>query len=424
MQYTKWLALIALLTLCSFSQAQRRIIPHVTSPTGGFETRIILSNPRTNPEFYELVSYDLQGIRNAIISGELGPGATLFRTVPELFGTTAVSHFTIIDFSGVEVTAVYQAVGNAKAPAHSRESRTQATTWRIYPGNKNVTWDGAAIVNMGVDPVQVRLQSYDENGTRLSNLLHDQIIPSAGKALLVLSDIFESGAYYEIVSTQPLALTALRGDKGGSSTYLWENAAVAIQQPEVAVYEVDIDLTWSLETHGESGYPEGLDAHLSHFGGGSHNSRAFLWKSNELASPGMVTMAETGFINVLADEVRTMYFNGDFIYEFTRHFPAPGKVTIEIAVRRTHPLVTMVSMIAPSPDWFTGVQSLNMRDSNGWRDEVVVDLLPFDGGTRLNNTWELFGPQNLPPAPVKLIETAPLGGKTLGTITFRLTSVF
>ncbi len=424
MNHYKLIALFAILGICCVSQAQRRIIPHVTSATGGFETRIIISNPRNTAEFYELTSYDLKGNRNAIISGELGPGATIFRTVPELFGSTAVSHFTIIDFSGVQVTAVYQASGEAKAPAHSRESGTQATLWRIYPGNNEITWDGAAVVNLGVDPVQVSLQSYDENGNRLRNVLHDEVIPSAGKALIVLSDIFSSGSYYEITSTQPISITALRGDKATRSTYLWENAAVALKQPEVAVYEVEIDLTWSVETHGESGYPVGFNPHLSNLGGGTHNSRTHLWQPGEPASPGMVSLSETGRPFILADEVRGKYLNGDIIYEYTRIFEAPGKATIEIAVRRTHPLVTLVGMIAPSPDWFTGVQSLNMWDGNGWRDEIVVDMLPYDGGTRLNNVFELFGPQNLPPTPIQLIETAPLGGKTLGTMTFRLTSVF
>ena len=80
-------------------------------------------------------------------------------------------------------------------------------------------------------------------------------------------------------------------------------------------------------------------------------------------------------------------------------------------------------MLGPSPDWFVGTNGLELRDDNGWRQEVVVDLHPYDGGTRSDNVWLLYGTQNNPPEPVHLIteETGQLVGPTsLGTMTFTL----
>lgn len=37
--------------------------------------------------------------------------------------------------------------------------------------------------------------------------------------------------------------------------------------------------------------------------------------------------------------------------------------------------------IIPSPDWFVGVDSLDLCDGDHWREQVAVDLHPYDAGT-------------------------------------------
>lgn len=37
--------------------------------------------------------------------------------------------------------------------------------------------------------------------------------------------------------------------------------------------------------------------------------------------------------------------------------------------------------IVPSPDWFVGVDSLDLCDGSRWREQVTVDLHPHDAGT-------------------------------------------
>ena len=54
---------------------------------------------------------------------------------------------------------------------------------------------------------------------------------------------------------------------------------------------------------------------------------------------------------------------------------------------------------------------------------VVVDLHPYDGGTRSANQWPLGGPQNDPPEPISLITEASgkvVGPAKMGTMTFTL----
>lgn len=51
-------------------------------------------------------------------------------------------------------------------------------------------------------------------------------------------------------------------------------------------------------------------------------------------------------------------------------------------VPSTPPLqVSFVVRIVPSPDWFVGVDSLDLCDGDRWREQVEVDLYPYDAGT-------------------------------------------
>ncbi|MBW04352.1 Spondin-2, partial [Eschrichtius robustus] len=43
--------------------------------------------------------------------------------------------------------------------------------------------------------------------------------------------------------------------------------------------------------------------------------------------------------------------------------------------------VSFVVRIVPSPDWFVGVNSLDLCDGGRWREQVAVDLHPYDAGT-------------------------------------------
>ena len=55
----------------------------------------------------------------------------------------------------------------------------------------------------------------------------------------------------------------------------------------------------------------------------------------------------------------------------------------DVEVSSNYSLVSAITMIAPSPDWFTGVHDYNLcNESNGkWFDKRVKDLFLYDSGT-------------------------------------------
>jgi hypothetical protein len=168
--------------------------------------------------------------------------------------------------------------------------------------------------------------------------------------------------------------------------------------PESARYLVSFESTWSASTH-PTDFPD--DAHYSRLIGGTHDSRVEFWREGGLASDGIQRMAERGRTTPLDEEVNAAVATGP-----AQHLllgPAlersPGSVSFEFDITRTFPLVTLVTMVAPSPDWFVGVSGVPLFADGQWRDLVAVDLVVFDAGTDNGGTFrsadEVTRPQQL-----------------------------
>jgi hypothetical protein len=94
-------------------------------------------------------------------------------------------------------------------------------------------------------------------------------------------------------------------------------------------------------------------------------------------------------------------------------------VDLVFSIDADHPLVTLVTMIAPSPDWFVGVSGVPLLQGGQWADELVVPLGPWDAGTDDGPTYLSANDPSVPHVPVEAITTGPLGnGVPLGTFTF------
>ena len=87
---------------------------------------------------------------------------------------------------------------------------------------------------------------------------------------------------------------------------------------------------------------------------------------------------------------------------------SPGTRTVEFDVTTAFPYVTLVTMVAPSPDWFVGVSALPLLANGEWRTEVVVELSPWDAGTDSGASYESGNADMVPPASIALLRTAPV----------------
>jgi hypothetical protein len=190
---------------------------------------------------------------------------------------------------------------------------------------------------------------------------------------------------------------------------------------EPAEYQLSFDATWSAATH-PTGFPP--NPHFSGLIGAAHTPGVRLWNMGELASPGIKNMAETGGKSPLNTEIDALIDSGDACVQISGGgIPtSPGSVAVTFTVNEQCPAVSVVTMIAPSPDWFVGVSALSLLADGAWVDEKTIELLPYDAGT---DSGEAYTSPNLPtidPEPILMLDTKPLlvDGVVppLGTFTF------
>ncbi len=201
-----------------------------------------------------------------------------------------------------------------------------------------------------------------------------------------------------------------------------------------ATYEVEFTNFWNSTDHSQGGtsFP-GSNAHWSNIVGVNHNNTVTFFEMGGSATAGVEKIAETGVIdgiNGFESEVQTAIDanNAEQFFElgdlFLNVAPPVSRSKADLEIKEEYPLVSLLSMIAPSPDWFAGVNSINLRDGSGWRNSVSIDLLPYDAGTEDGTTYSLSNTATNPQGTIQSIQNInPFNNEKVATLTFTLQSV-
>ena len=68
--------------------------------------------------------------------------------------------------------------------------------------------------------------------------------------------------------------------------------------------------------------------------------------------------------------------------------PEEVQAGIEVEVTTNFSKVSIITMLAPSPDWFIGIDSLDLCNNGTWRQNWEVTMLPpWDAGTEEGNQF-------------------------------------
>ena len=166
---------------------------------------------------------------------------------------------------------------------------------------------------------------------------------------------------------------------GEGQFYSVQSMVISVPEP-MARYRVEFTAGWSAQAHPMS-FPS--NPHFSGLIGATHNASFSMWSMDSLATPGIESMAETGSKSLLNNEVMQAIESGtaDKVLSGGGIGNSPGSVSLEFEISSSHPLVSMVSMIAPSPDWFVGVRDLSLLNQGSWLDKMVMELYPYDSGS-------------------------------------------
>lgn len=193
-----------------------------------------------------------------------------------------------------------------------------------------------------------------------------------------------------------------------------------------ATYELTFTVTWTADTH-PAGFPP--NPHFSGMIGGTHNDAVEFWSTGKVASDGIKQMAELGAKGTLRGEINRAVSasNADAIVD-AAGLNSPGVRKTTFDIRTPWNLVTVTSMLAPSPDWFVGVSGLNLLDEDmNWIDTLEVDLFVYDAGTDSGANYTSPDEPTNPRENIKRIQESPflVDGKVkpVGTFRFELQTV-
>lgn len=164
-------------------------------------------------------------------------------------------------------------------------------------------------------------------------------------------------------------------------------------------YKVIFNATWSEITH-PNFFPDG--GHLSPMVTWSHSIENIVFKTGEEATGGIKLMAETGGTAPLRAEVIELGNRG-FIYDFEigKRIDAPNVQEVVLTLTENKSLVSVVSMIAPSPDWFLSAHNVRLFENGNWIDNQTVDAVLYDSGT---DSGEEFNAKDLVTTPKGTIQ--------------------
>ena len=170
-------------------------------------------------------------------------------------------------------------------------------------------------------------------------------------------------------------------------------------------YKITVTGLWDASSHpdGPTSFPG--SNHFTSFATIIHNSSVSFWSAGTKASSGIENVAELGVTSQLRSEANPSAANVFAFHTPSGISPAKGTKAYNIKAKDTHSLITMISMIAPSPDWFIGIHDLDLQDSQDrWHSCLEQDLIGYDAGTESLNIFSLGGTTSNPIENIHALE--------------------
>ena len=189
-----------------------------------------------------------------------------------------------------------------------------------------------------------------------------------------------------------------------------------------ATYSVTFTGTWTAEAT-PGGVPDG--AHFSPLIGGVHNADVAFLEAGGQATPGIESMAERGRTALLTEEIQAAGANALSVLRKESGSGVTEPSTFDsVTVTADHPRITLLSMIAPSPDWFVGVFGLSLRGDDGnWIEALTVNLHPYDAGTEEGEEFSFDNAATVPHGTItRLRGEGRFSDAPIATMTFTLQS--
>ena len=198
---------------------------HLTAQGGDFDTEIIVHNPTNSDKIITLTPVASDGSQLTPVDVEVA-GEGLTRMLQQnTFPANAVS-FTGSGCNDCMFTLGYRANLPNASTAHVNQTTDLKTEYYFYPGEWDLLFDGAAIINAGSVASSVQASQIADDGSLLSQITLTGNLEPGGKYLDVFNGKFANNpnSILKIESDQPMAVMILRISQ--DRLYLYQNLAL------------------------------------------------------------------------------------------------------------------------------------------------------------------------------------------------------
>ena len=183
-------------------------------------------------------------------------------------------------------------------------------------------------------------------------------------------------------------------------------------QPPVE-YLITLTSLWTSNSHTKGDeFPS--SAHFSSPAIATHNAQKSFWAPNQPASKSTELIAEEGGTLKFLQEANEAIANGQAFKAYRGDaFDYDEIYSMKVSANEDFSELTLLTMIAPSPDWFVGVHGLSLKNADGtWKVRISCDLVGYDAGTESGADYSLFNDDTEPRGVIhKLADDAELAAK-------------
>ncbi|XP_050438956.1 spondin-1 isoform X2 [Adelges cooleyi] len=176
-----------------------------------------------------------------------------------------------------------------------------------------------------------------------------------------------------------------------------------------AKFELTFEGLWSRHTHPKDYPDDNWQTKFSDVIGASHTIDYRFWEQGHVASEGMNSIAQYSATSTLESELKS---KSDKIRTIIKargiSYPnVTGRTFAVFRVDQEHHLVSVVSFMYPSPDWFVGVSGLELCLPNcNWITNKTVNLYPWDAGIDSGVTYNSSDMPTVPRTTVQRVWVA------------------
>lgn len=158
-----------------------------------------------------------------------------------------------------------------------------------------------------------------------------------------------------------------------------------VEGASVAQYSVRFESYFCDGSNFPASCPSG--AHMSNLAVMVHSPASFLWRDGQMASNGVVSIAETGATTIFLAECSSNALASQCLVG--GDVTGIGSTSVTVLLNDTSSRVSLISMVAPSPDWFVGADSVQLYDdvSGGWKSSLRVESRGWDAGSDGGTTY-------------------------------------